>query len=188
MPLSSRSSGSPRSGFRWSSASAARTFRFGSGGSCRSTSAVSRRKNTRRLGTTCGNLLPEELVEVVRAALAAIERTLVPEDLRVELGVGHDLEGGVEARRLVVAHEDSSRAPMFRDGDALIPARDVVDESTELRLRLGQRQRLHDLTSLQTNCGSHHVGAILCSQHSATHETHFVRSRARPRARPDSAS
>src|SRR6266851_8656916 len=101
MPVNSRSSGSPRSGFRWNSAAAARTFRFGSGGSCRSTSAVSRRNNTRRLGTTYRNLLSEELVEVVRAALAAIERALVPEDLRVELGIGHDLESGVKARSLV---------------------------------------------------------------------------------------
>ena len=42
---------------------------------------------------------------------------------------------------------------MFGDGDAFVAARDIVDESAELRLRLGQRQRLHDLTSLQTNRG-----------------------------------
>lgn len=85
--------------------------------------------------------------------MSAIECAPVAEDLGVELGVGHDLERRVEARRLVVAHEDCRRAPMLRDRDSLVAACDIVDESTELRLRLGQRQRLHDLTSLQTNCG-----------------------------------
>jgi hypothetical protein len=57
--------------------------------------AVSRSNSTRRFRTTCGDLLSKELVEVVGAALAAIERAPVPEDLRVELGIGHDLERGV---------------------------------------------------------------------------------------------
>ena len=41
---------------------------------------------------------------------------------------------------------------MFRDRDPFVAACDIVDKSAELRLRLGQRQRLHNLTSLQTNC------------------------------------
>jgi hypothetical protein len=52
-----------------------------------------------------------------------------------------------------MAHEDRSRTPVLRDRDALVAAFDIVDESAELRLHLGQRQRLHDLTSLQTNFG-----------------------------------
>ena len=107
----------------------------------------------RRLRTACRDLLSEQLVEVVRAAFSAIQCAPVAEDLGVELGIGHDFECCVQTRRFVVAHEDRSRTPMFCDGDAFIATRDIVDESAELRLRLGQRQRLHDLTSLQTNSG-----------------------------------
>jgi len=96
----------------------------------------------------CRDVLPEYLVEITCAAFPAIERAPVPEDLRVELGIGHDLEGGVEARRLLVAHEHCGRTPVFRDRDAFVAARDVIDESAELRFRLGQWHRLHDLTSL----------------------------------------
>jgi len=154
MPVSSRSSGSPSSGSLCSLASAARTFRLGSGASCRTTSDVSRGSTTRRLRTACRDLLSEQLIEVVRAAFATIQCAPVAEDLGVELGIGHDFECCVQTRRFVVAHEDRSRTPMFCDGDAFVATRDIVDESAELRLRLGQRQRLHDLTSLQTNRGN----------------------------------
>jgi len=45
---------------------------------------------------------------------------------------------------------------MFRDRDPFVASCDIVNESTELRLRFRQRQRLHDLTSLQTKLQKRH--------------------------------
>lgn len=151
MPVSSLLSGSPRSGSRWSSASAARTFRLVSGGSRRTISAVAGSSTTRRLGTTCGDLLSEEVAQLVGAARAAIERASVPKDFRVEVWVGHDLERRVQAHGLFMAHQDRGRATALGDGHALVAASDIINEPAELRLRLGKRKRLHDLTSLLTN-------------------------------------
>jgi len=155
MPASSRWSGSPRSGSRRSAASAACTFRFGSGGSRRRTSATSGRSATRRFATSGGALLSEEVVQLVGAPSPAVQRAPVSQNLRVELWVGHNLERRVEACGLVVTHEDRCWATAPGDRDALVPASHIVDEAAELRLRLGQRKRSHDLTSLLTNssCG-----------------------------------
>src|SRR5438309_8136670 len=151
MPASSRSSGSPRSGSRRSSASAARTFRLASGGSRRRTLATSGRSTTRRFATSGGPLLSEDLDQLVDAAPAAIQRTPISEDLRVEVRIGHDLKRRVEACGLIVTHDHRRRTPALRDRHALVPASDLVDQSTELRLRLRERKRSHDLTSLVTN-------------------------------------
>lgn len=114
-------------------------------------SAVPGSSTTRRLGTTCGDLLSKEVTQPVGAALAAIQRASVAKDFRVEVRVGHDLQRRVQACGLFMAHENSSRATALGDGDALVAASDIINEPAELRLRLGQRKRLHDLTSLLTN-------------------------------------
>ena len=91
----------------------------------------------RRFGTSGGALLSEEVVQLVGAAPPAIKRAPVSQDLRVETGVGHDLQRRVQARGLFVTHDHRGRAPALGDRDALIAASDIVDESAELRLRLG---------------------------------------------------
>jgi len=151
MPVSSRPSGSPRSGSRASSASAARTFRLVSGGSRRTKSAVAGSSTTRGLGTSCGHLLSEEIAQFVSAALAAIERMSVAKNFRIELRVGHDLERRVQAHGLVVTHQNGRRATALGDGDALVSAGNILDEPAELRFNLREGQRFHDVTSLLTN-------------------------------------
>jgi hypothetical protein len=44
------------------------------------------------------------------------------------------------------------------DHDALVAPRDIVDETTKSCLRFGQRNGLHDLTSLLTNWQDVQVG------------------------------
>src|SRR2546426_11135820 len=157
MPVSSRPSGSPRSGSRASSASAARTFRLVSGGSRRTKSAIAGSSTTRGLGTTCGHLLSEEIAQFVRAAFAAIERSSVAKDFRVEPRDAHDLQRRVQAHGLVVAHQNGRRATAFGDGDALVSAGNIIDEPTELRFSLRERERFHDVTSLLTNPRLAHI-------------------------------
>src|SRR2546428_12680247 len=143
MPVSSRPSGSPRSGSRASSASAARTFRLVSGGSRRTKSAVAGSSTTRGLGTSCGHLLSKEIAQFVSAALAAIERMSVAKNFRIELRVGHDLERRVQAHGLVVTHQKGPPATAPRDGDALVSAGKNLDEAAGVWLYLLQGEPIH---------------------------------------------
>src|SRR5438552_1464806 len=120
MPVSSRPSGSPRSGSGSSSASTARTFRLVSGGSRRTKSAVAGSSTTRGLGTTCGHLLSDEIAQFVSAALAAIERMSVAQNLRVELRVGHDLELRQDPQE--VRQQDAVHPAVAHDEDRLAGA------------------------------------------------------------------
>src|SRR3989442_14883790 len=112
-----------------------RTFRFGTGGSRRRTSAVRPSHTTVRSRMAWWRLLPEELLERARDPFPAVKRRFVAQDLGVELGVRHDLKRRVEADVLVMAHEHGSGAAMLRDGDLVVASNDRVDQAAELCLR-----------------------------------------------------
>lgn len=156
-PASSRCRGSPSRGSLPSAARASRTFRFVAGDSVRSRSRVAGSRTTRGPRTR-RYLLREQVVERVGAALTAIQPLTAAEHLGVEGGIGHDLDGRVERVRLVGAHEHRGRATSLGDRDAVVPADDLAHQAAELGLRFGERDRSHDLTSLQTSYGVRHGG------------------------------
>src|SRR5207249_3749449 len=142
-PASSARSGSPTAAPRWRSRRDSRTLCFGTGGSRRSWSAARRSSTSLRAITGGWNLLAEDLLERHLDSFAPVEGGTVPEDLRVELGVRHDLESRLDALNLVRTHKHRRGAAMFRDGHTLVAAADLVDETAEFRLRFGQRVGFH---------------------------------------------